>query len=76
MPKGTPEIQDKIGEYAAKIEPIIRLTNAKKLQQFDLSGNLIASYDSGVEAEAATGISRANIACCAQHRARTAGGFV
>lgn len=63
-------------DYAEKIPAINRNTNAKRLYQYDLDGNLVAIYNSGVEAEEITGINRATICGSAKKIIRTAGNFV
>ena len=47
-----------------------------KIQQFDIKGNLIATYDSQKEAEEKTGISQASISRCCQGKRNTAGGYI
>ena len=47
-----------------------------RVQQYDLSGNLIAEYDSGHDAGRCTGISRQHINDVCAGKRKTAGGFV
>lgn len=46
-----------------------------KVEQLDLKGSVIATYDSMVEAEAATGVGRKGISRCCRFPHRTACGF-
>lgn len=46
------------------------------VQQFDLNGNLIATYVSQIEAERQTGVSNVNISACCRGIYKQAGGYV
>ena len=47
----------------------------KKISQYSLTGELIATYDSTVEAKNITGIPSSNIVNCANGKLKTAGGY-
>ena len=53
-------------------------SNSKPVLQFDKTGNFIAEYESGVEAERITGINKNDISQCCRgvHYRKTAGGFI
>ena len=46
------------------------------VSQFTLSGDFIATYESGREAERRTGVYEANILACCKGKNHTAGGFI
>lgn len=50
--------------------------NRTKVKQYDLSGNLIAEFNSIIEAETATGAKNISGCCLGMHNYKTAGGFV
>lgn len=49
---------------------------SKPILQFDLNGNLIQEFDSGVIASKETGLSRGNISSCLKGKIKHTGGFI
>lgn len=52
-----------------------KIRNGKKVHQYDLDGNFIASYDSIQEASEATLAIRGNISQCCHGKRKSAGGY-
>lgn len=48
----------------------------KKVAQYSLDGELIATYASRIEASEVTGVHRCNISWCCQGKSKTAGGYI
>ena len=63
--------------YASNAERMRRIgmENAKKIEQLDLDGNVIAVFSSLHEAERKTGIRNGNISRCCNGKALTTGGY-
>jgi group I intron endonuclease len=63
-------------ETLQKISEIMRKVNGKKVSQYTLDGQLIASYDSIVEAAEKNGFPRKNVQACVSGHSKTSGGFI
>lgn len=51
--------------------------NKKKINQYDMKGNILRTFDSIIEAEQETGVKSTNISACCKHKVRykSAGGY-
>jgi len=64
-----------------KVSDIVRMNmqraqSKRSIVQYDLQGNVIASYPSQAEAERSTGNAASNISKCCRRKAKSIGGFV
>lgn len=56
--------------------PLVAKAKARKVNQYDLDGNFIREWESAIEAERQTGVSRATIGRCCKGDFKIAGKYI